>query len=286
MYSIDKIKLYIYGIKLPAIENIINKFSIDNMVIGYESHKITSCRYNYTIQSNSINLFDMKIPVGTVYLGIEPNWSKDKNRGFRDLIIEYNPNKVRLSEVPQMNFMRWINVDKIEIKSMDIALDLLQDINSLVVHKRHGNEYKAQIEHNALETIYLGAFGTNGHIKIYNKAKEQKINDGMKWTRFEITYKNLGFMDIRDIEVIEKTKLPNIYLVDHGAFEDLKDTEKYIMLTSMQNIDLINMLGRKMKVKVKEYHSRYLQQLDINLDEMIKVYRDFKIIEEVNIDDK
>lgn len=278
MYSIDKVKLYIWGIKLPLIQEIIDNFAIDNMVTGYESHKITSCRYNYTIKNNSAKVFGMKMQSGTIYLGIEPNWSKDKNKGFRDLIVEYNPNKVNISDFKQMKFLQHIKIDRIEIKSMDIALDIPADISDFVVHKRHGSEYKAMIEHNKLETIYLGAFGTNGHIKIYDKAKEQKEHL-IKWTRFEITYKNLGFMDIRDEQVILDTKLPKILIINKNVdLEELKGTDKFLILTSMENMNLLHLLDKRKARKIKEYHSKYLQEFDINKEEFIKVYKEFEIL--------
>lgn len=269
MYSVDKVKLYVYGVKLPMVQSIMNNLSIDTMVKAYESYKITACRYNYIIESN----------IATVYLGIEPNWCKDKNKLFRDIIIEYNPNKIELKTVSQLQFLKCINKGRIEIKSMDIAVDIMDvDITSLIVYKRHGNEYKATIEHNNLETLYLGSFGKNGHIKIYNKSKEQN-KKSLIWTRFEITYKNLGFMDIKSTDVIEETKLPIILKINQNInIENLKGTDKYLILTSMQNIELLTLLDRRKSKKIKEYHSKYLEQLDIDKKEIIKVYKNFKII--------
>ena len=124
----------------------------------------------------------------------------------------------------------------------------------------------------------MGAFGENGHIKIYNKAKEQKIDD-LIWTRYEITYKKLGFMDIRDTKVIEETKLADIKIKDDIInLENLKDTERYIFLTLLDNVDKINMLGRVMKKKILNYHEQYLKKLDINLDKIIEVYKNFKVV--------
>lgn len=274
MYSIDKVKLYLYGIKLPLIKVIMKNLELDNLVTAYESYKITSCRYNYKVKK-FLNGKE------SIYLGIEPNWTKssDRNRSFRDLIIEYNPNKINIRELYQFYFLSNINQDRIEIKSLDVAFDIYtHDINELVVYKRHGSEYKAIIEHNKLETIYLGAFGTNGHIKIYNKAKEQNISDDMKWTRFEITYKNLGFMDIRDTEIILKTKLPNIFIINKGLeLEDLKGNDKFLVLASMENYDLLHLLDKRKSRKIKEYHARYLESLNIDINKIIEVYKNFEI---------
>ena len=38
------------------------------------------------------------------------------------------------------------------------------------------------------------------------------------------------------------------------------------------------MLGRVMKKKILNYHEQYLKKLDINLDKIIEVYKNFKVV--------
>lgn len=279
-YSVDKVKLYIHGAKIQEVQYLMDTLSLDMQVKSYESKKITSCRYNYNIKEKDTIVFGQRIKGNTFYLGIEPNWSRDKNKTHRDVVIEYNPNKIILKDFKAIESILPIDEYRTEIISMDIAIDIFNySMNDLVVYKRHGREYKCTLEHNRLETIYLGAFGENGHIKIYNKAKEQKLNDDTIWTRYEITYKKLGFMDIRDTKVIEETKLAEIKIKNDTVNLDvLKDTERYIFLTSLDNVDKINMLGRVMKKKILNYHEQYLKKVDINLDKIIEVYKNFKVV--------
>ncbi len=278
-YSVDKVKLYIHGAKIQEVQYLMDTLSLDMQVKSYESKKITSCRYNYSLNEDDTVVLGKRIKGNSFYLGIEPNWSKDKNKTHRDIIIEYNPNKIILKDFKAIESILPVNEYRTEIISMDIAIDIFNySMNDLIIYKRHGNEYKCTLEHNRLETIYLGAFGENGHIKIYNKAKEQKIDD-LIWTRYEITYKKLGFMDIRDTKVIEETKLADIKIKDDIInLENLKDTERYIFLTLLDNVDKINMLGRVMKKKILNYHEQYLKKLDINLDKIIEVYKNFKVV--------
>lgn len=278
-YSVDKVKLYIHGAKIQEVQYLMDTLSLDMQVKSYESKKITSCRYNYSLNEDDTVVLGKRIKGNSFYLGIEPNWSKDKNKTHRDIIIEYNPNKIILKDFKAIESILPVNEYRTEIISMDIAIDIFNySMNDLIIYKRHGNEYKCTLEHNKLETIYLGAFGENGHIKIYNKAKEQKIDD-LIWTRYEITYKKLGFMDIRDTKVIEETKLADIKIKDDIInLENLKDTERYIFLTLLDNVDKINMLGRVMKKKILNYHEQYLKKLDINLDKIIEVYKNFKVV--------
>ena len=279
-YSVDKAKLYIHGIKIKEIQDLMNILSLDINISSYESKKITNCRYNYLIKEPDVVAFRKRIKGNTFYLGIEPNWSRDKNKTHRDIVIEYNPNKIILKDFKSLGAIIPINEYKTELMSLDIAIDIFDyHIQDLIIYKRHGNEYKCTLEHGKLETVYLGSFRENGHIKIYNKAKEQSLSDDTIWSRYEITYKKLGFLDIRDTEVIEDTKLVPVRIKNNSLeLQQLKDTEKYIFITSLDNIDKINMLGRVMKKKILEYHKQYLKSLDISLDKIIKTYKNFKVV--------
>ena len=177
-YSIDKVKLYIHGVKINEVQHLMDVLSLDVQVKPYESNKVTACRYNYSIKENDTVVFGERIKGNTFYLGIEPNWSRDKNKTHRDIVVEYNPNKIILADFDVLNSMLPINEYKTEILTLDIAIDIFnQHIQDLLIYKRHGSERMVTIAHNKLETVYLGSVKENGHIKVYNKAKEQKLND-------------------------------------------------------------------------------------------------------------
>lgn len=279
-YSVDKVKIYIHGVKLQKVQQLMDILSLDINVMGYESNKITSCRYSYRIKEDDIVVFGKRIKGNSFYLGVEPNWSKDKNKTHRDIIIEYNPNKIILNDFEILDIILPVDEYRTELLSLDIAIDIFNyHIQDLLIYKRHGSEYKSVIEHNKLETVYLGVFGENAHIKIYDKAKEQRLSDDTVWTRYEVTYKKLGFLDIRDTQVIENTKLAPVKIKNNDLdLKELKGTEKYIMLTSIDNIDKLNILGRVMKKKILNYHNEYFQDLNIDLSEIIKTYKNFKVI--------
>ena len=278
-YSIDKVKLHMYGVKLEIVEQLMYRLSMQYNVRAYEQKTVKSCRYNYIITEEDIELFGAIVKgENSFYVGIEPNWLSISNRGYRDIIIEYNPNKITLSEFPTIReLLLPINEYKTQITKMDVAIDLFgYDINDLLIYKRHGSEYKSIIEHNKIETVYIGAFGKSGHIKVYDKAKEQKSKT--IWTRYEVTYKDLGFMDVRDIEVIEETKLAEIRAINKEVCLDgMKDTERVLMLATMDNIAYLDMLGRVMKAKIKSYHKKYLQEILIDKNEIIRAYKEFNI---------
>ena len=123
-YSVDKIKLYIHGAKIQEVQYLMDTLSLDMQVKSYESKKITSCRYNYSLNEDDTVVFGKRIKGNSFYLGIEPNWSKDKNKTHRDIVIEYNPNKIILKDFKAIESILPINEYRTEIISMDIAIDI------------------------------------------------------------------------------------------------------------------------------------------------------------------
>ena len=274
-YSVDKIKLFFYGIDIRDIQKMMNKLSTDVSVgKSYESKTVASCRYNYILDNLK----------GKCYLGIEPNWLTRSVKGKKDIVLEYNPNKIFIEEFESIRELKFYDIRKVEIMSIDIARDIYtHKVNELLIHKRHGNEYFAKMGHSCTETIYVGTFGSNGAVRIYNKAKEQKIKDKeFIWTRFEIRYKKPGFMDIKNEDMIREIGIPKIYasreIVNEIAFKELKGLDKYLYLTSIDNIENLELLDRRMKKKILDYHKQINLEIKIDLDEIINVYKNFEIL--------
>lgn len=261
-YSIDKIKLLLYGVKINVVQKLMHDLLLDMNCKAFESYKITSCRYNYTIELESV-----------IFLGIQPNWIKEKNRRYKYVVIEFNPNKVKLP--------CWISniivPTKTEILSIDVAVDMPIDIQDIEIQKRHGLEYEAIISKESIETIYLGRFGSNGHVKIYDKAKEQKDKSKVL-TRFEITYKKIGFLDLIDYEIIKQTKLPVLMIKSQIGLIDsfkLTPTDKYLLATMNKCKDLLYLLDKRKLRQLKKCQRESLQHIDISIDKIINCIEEF-----------
>lgn len=258
-YSIDKIKLLLYGVKINVVKKLMHDLLLDMNCKAYESYKITSCRYNYTIKLE-----------GVIYIGIEPNWLKERNKNYKYVVIEYNPNKIKLPD--------WINYiivpAKTEILSLDIAVDIPIDIEDIEIQKRHGLEYEAIISKGSTETIYLGRFGANGHVKIYDKAKEQKDKSKVL-TRFEISYKKIGFLDLIDYEIIKQTKLPVLLIKSSCEYKNCTPTDRYLLASMERCKDLLYLLDKRKIRQLKEYQQKELEHIDIEVEKIIDTIRRF-----------
>lgn len=259
-YSIDKIKLLLYGVKINLVQKLMRDLLLDMRVTAYESYKITSCRYNYTIKLE-----------GVIYIGIEPNWLKERNKNYKYVVIEYNPNKIKLPD--------WISniivPTKTEILSIDVAVDMPINIEDIEIQKRHGLEYMAIISKESIETIYLGRFGSNGHVKIYDKAKEQKDKSKVI-TRFEITYKKIGFLDLIDYEIIKQTKLPVLMIKSSCEYnKNCTPTDRYLIASMERCKDLLYLLDKRKIRQLKKYQRESLQHIDISIDKIINCIEEF-----------
>lgn len=261
-YSIDKIKLLLYGVKINVVQKLMHDLLLDMNCKAFESYKITSCRYNYTIELEG---------EGVIYIGIEPNWLKETNKNYKYVVIEYNPNK--------LNLPCWISniiiPTKTEILSVDVAVDIPIDIQEIMVLKRHGLEYEATISKGSLETLYLGRFGSNGHIKIYDKAKEQKDKSKVL-TRFEISYKKIGFLDLIDYEIIKQTKLPVLLIKSSCEYnKNCTPTDRYLLASMERCKDLLHLLDRRKLKQLRQYQKEQKQHIDISIDKIINCIKEF-----------
>lgn len=122
--------------------------------------------------------FNIPCEFGNVYVGIginSPGSGNSFKEGQKVVRVEYNPQKVNLyKEVPLLRFISSYPVYRIRIMQFDMAFDILDVcIDDVEIEYRHGLEKQCTIgTKKGLETIYRGAKGENGAIKVYDKVKE------------------------------------------------------------------------------------------------------------------
>lgn len=105
------------------------------------------------------------------------------------LVIEFNPNKCDIREgllnkVLKMFFSDYI---KVSLKSCDICLDLHGIHIDDMVYSKELKRRVVDYMDNGGRTMYFGERGSNGSVKVYDKAAEQKADK--VWTRWETTLK-------------------------------------------------------------------------------------------------
>lgn len=261
-YSIDKIKIRIDNLRLQEVQGMMDKLSIDPYVFtSYESNKMSKCRYNYLIGEGE----------GAVYIGVAPNWIKEE-KNIKSVVLEYNPNKVCPWFYESLELLVWSNMVNWCVMSVDIACDIMEEYSSLVMLKRDKREYFAKIGHSEVETQYLGAFGENGHIKFYDKAKERKVD--YPWSRFEITLKGLKDVSCSYDYFKEFCKVPTVY--KKGCFDDVKDIERIVLSSMVDDIENLYSIKRyETRKKYEKLLAQFLNLVGLDVYNMYETYIKF-----------
>lgn len=262
-YSVDKIKFHIRFVRSELVQEIIDILSISPHWSSYISNKMTNCHFNYRLGDGE----------GSIYFGVCPNWVKE-DKCSKDLILEYNPNKsdfllTELSSLLSIPFLQW------EVMKVDIACDFFYDYKFVRMSKRDKREYFAQLGHSDIETRYLGALDCEkGHVKLYNKALERKLD--IDWTRFEITIKKPPLV-MEEFE--KKCVVPVIFLIDtQFSFDFCKnDSITRIALNSIiDNIDYLYSIDNyRTRKKYEKLLYECVKNVGINSLDCYKCYIEF-----------
>ena len=264
-YSVDKVKIEFQYIKIKTIQDFMDKLMSGSYSVEYdkyyESNKMTNCKHNFNYGEGE----------GGVYLGIIPNWRKEE-RNDKNIVIEYNPNKVDPFMLDVFQWMLKIPRISWRVMNFDIATDIMLPYDTVFMTKRDKREETGSRGHSNIETRYLGAMG-NGHIKLYDKAKEQKL-ESVDWTRFEITIKEINY-PTADLDSFKKVcKVPQLYRKDvQLSTSDVNDIWNIAIEGIIQNPDLLytikNYNSRK---KMERLLHEVLEDIPISVDDMHKTY--------------
>lgn len=276
-YSIDKLKIEFQYIKRDVVQSFLNKimnFSYNFDYTSYfESKKVTECKHNFRYGDGE----------GAIYLGIVPNWRKEEVFD-KNIILEYNPNKVYPFAFDIFAWLLKLPTISWRIMSFDIAVDMLIPYNTVCMLKRDKREEIGTRGHGVVETQYLGALG-NGHIKLYDKAKEQKV-DNVDWTRFEITIKKINHLDATLDDFKEVCKLPVLYRKDvQLSALNVNDIWRlaleHVINEPTSLYTMVNLNSRK---KMEQLMFECLEDIPLSVDDMYKTYINFFKDLDLNID--
>ena len=269
-YSLDKLKVSFFFSDIKYVEGVAsdlltqaNYFNA-RYKVQYESNALTKCKRSFLVQCLE----------GNVYIGFEPNWLSERGRSARTVILEYNPNKVKLSEVKRLLEFPF-KAREIDFMSVDIAVDMdCVELSDLVVKKWDNRVKYVDFGSSDVETKYLGAIGHN-HIKIYNKALEQKIKD-IVWTRFEITLKKVGKYMNFEIPPFHLPKLYNRNFQSSLIFEQLDNKDKFYFYSYLNNPELLQLLNFRTRKRVLSLVDDYLSEVVISESEIRSVLKRYK----------
>lgn len=233
-------------VELPKdfVELCIERFSNEPNCEYYLRSSIKEHRHNFRFQDYS------SFGKCSFWLGIQHN-----SRGHSplvDLVLEYNPNKCngsKLLDYVLSNF--YSNNSHVEIRKMDLAVDIPTNILNLRLYKDR-RDLSIIDKGSDNKTYYVGARGSEGHIKLYNKTRESGLDYCL--TRYELTITPKRYIDdMIDSYSLDPKLLINV--VDVNSFQldlELKGQDKLNVIACMDNPSLLSLLDKRKAKKIKD----------------------------------
>ena len=243
--------------------------SCDMLRLSFEMNEDNQKKFNRFI--NSHNFMDMGLNI-KFYTNLQTfkfrnliTIEKDKKSfaigiGFNGLtsnknscFIEFNPNKTMELVQPYLDYIKSHSMYGLTFVRCDMAIDIPISKNMITISKdsrKLSRIYRYDLHSKDLNncTEYLGCRSNNGFVKLYNKQIESNLNYVL--TRLEITLDSLEYKNFQKC-------MPNIHFLKNINLCDmamLNDTDRVLMLLLLESdkpYDLINMLGRGKKEKIK-----------------------------------
>lgn len=209
-----------------------------------------------------------------IYIGVTPNNPKEPKDGCTtSIVMEFNPNKINPWLINDLLWLKNVHSSFISVMSFDLALDMDVAYSDVRMLKRDVREKFCKIGKREVETYYLGEVGHN-HVKLYNKAKEQKID--IDWTRFEITCKKINSIAPTLTEFEELIKLPTLYRLNSQIdfdYNSLRDIERVVLESIISDIQVLYSLkDSRARKKYEQLLSKFLMNIDLNIRDMYSCY--------------
>lgn len=164
--------------------------------------------------------------------------------------FEFNPNHIKTDEDKDLVNLILSYFTNFHFSRLDIALDLynynIYDYNIVDLSPRKKSYFYDRV--GKLETCYFGSMGSNKFVRIYNKAKEQKI-DNMDWWRVELQLRDKNI----DIYLEDrKDFLEDIYFFKYVSIDEYSTVEKATLEYILHDYSRINQLSKNQKTKYKK----------------------------------
>lgn len=267
--SIDMVRLQV-NVYTCFFEEFCRQYFTDNPdVYFYNGFKINDYHDNFKINEyvKNNNPFDRQDCYNKFWVGFHHNAEQNGEKHKYSLVIEFNPNKCYFSEglLNKILSTFFMDLSNVYLKSVDIAFDLYVPITNFLVDKctKH---YFCDIVSDVGRTFYIGSPGSNGRVKIYDKAAEQKL-DGVDWTRWEITIK---FSDVFLSQILLNSfdfdfNVPDVFYFDELNFNDFDVKMRCYIYSVLNGFVKFNEFSRKIREKIKQtlLQSASIKRIDV-----------------------
>lgn len=209
-----------------------------------------------------------------------------KTSGMKALRYEFNPNKINddKEKIHSRSVAECIATMKYpKLSRVDIAIDLF-DVNIADYEIHHDsvktNEWRDRSRR--LETLYVGAPNSDMRFRIYNKAKEQQMDDGRIWWRIEAQLRDefatlllIGFNPFEKLS-ISQSQLKQIDDIRVRSMlyylEQFPEEWSNINRTSKERYKkILNTLTSKEEIKLAAMYQHEQQRISYELSEWLKI---------------
>ena len=251
---------------------------LNSYVDCYVRGGFSDYRYNYSVKE-SITLKNPftnsdDLITNCFWFAYMHNMEKQTSNDYTKykLVLEFNPNKCTIVGIlHKVLILFFSNLDRVYIKSCDVAFDIPVHIDNFIVDKGY-KHYTCDIVQNDGHTMYFGSPGSDGRIKIYNKAAEQKVN--YDWTRWEISLK---FKDTLVSQVLAcrfdfNFNPPEVLYYDSLNLEDF-DVKMKCYIYSIQNgFVKLDDFSKDIRKKIKSQLATVTSVKKIDVNKKCDVY--------------
>ena len=242
-YSIDMVRL---RVELPCdfVEKCVDRFGSEPNCNYYKKSSIKEHRHNFHFEDYGFE------GICSFWLGVEHN-SRGRSP-LVDLVLEYNPNKCAgspLLDYILSNFYK--DNPHVEVRKMDIAIDIPCNILDLRLYKDR-RDLTVIDKGSDNKTYYVGARGSNGHIKLYNKSRESGLDFDL--TRYELTITPKDYIDriICSYDLDPRLLIPVTDINNFQLDFDLKGQDKLNIIACIDNPSLLSLLDKRKAKKIKD----------------------------------
>lgn len=244
-YSIDKARFRV-ELRVTDVWCHLDILKVEPNCKYYQKYSIKEYRHNFNFED--YNIWGEKC---SFWLGVHHN-SKSVCSDTIDVVVEYNPNKcvgAFLLDYILDKFFR--NNPHVQVRKIDVAVDI--PVNILRVKPIKDRRDMTIIDKGSdNRTYYVGAPGSDGRIKIYNKSRESKLSYDL--TRYEITICPKFDID----SMVKGYKFDSGYLLDIVALDclqmdfDMKGQDYLNLFACMDNPGLLSLLDKRKAKKIKD----------------------------------
>lgn len=255
-------------------------FSIDRLTLigNFKQKDFFYNIYNYISKLEESMLFRADNNMFEFSFNIETFGFIQIDRITNKCRIDFNPNKISIFGKKVFNYI--LNfLENIHYTRLDLAIDLfnynISDYKIIDIGSRKSAYFYDKV--GKLETLYSGSMSSSKYIRIYNKAKEQKL-DNLDWWRFEIQLRDI-YIDKYFNELLDFYK--DILIFKYNSFDKYSIEENAMIEFLLKDISRLDLLSKNSKAKYRKIiRSLKLSSIDF-LDDIIAITSD-KVVSWLN----